>query len=177
MLVEVAEKSAHACDALFAMNYFLKVQHGQLDQNSYRAYQAILFGKTCSEYAVGTSATIGPVANKPGKFGRVVIGTHKLMAQIDEKAGTSAITIDKALELGLALTETQLEGLALGELVRGPLATVPELRLGDLVLKNVDVIVIDTLANQAELVLGFNALWRLQPAARGDKVVLTPWKL
>ncbi len=177
IVTRVAEQTADACELVFALNYFTRVQGGRLTDDADRAYQATMFTKKCGELAVGTSAKLTRPKDEAGVFGDFAVGERAISARVDEKAGTTAITKALANELGLAVGEAKVEGLVLGTMMRGHLAKVPMMKLGGLELREVDVMVVDAIASDDEMVAGFNILWRLPATVSERSIVLVPWKL
>ena len=177
IVARVAEQTADACELVFALNYFTRVQGGTLSDDADRAYQATMFGKKCDELAVGTSGKLTRPKGEAGVFGDFTVGERTISARVDEKAGTTAITTALASELGLAIGEAKIEGLVLGTMMSGRLAKVPAMKLGGLELSQVDVMVVDAIASDDEMVAGFNILWRLQPTVNASSITLVPWKL
>lgn len=177
IMLREAEATPQACQAVWTANYFVRMQGGTLSRDADRAYQAIMFKHRCGELTTGSTATFTPPKGSAPAVAEISINRREISALVDERAGTSVMTLQLATTLGLTVSDTRIDALVMGTLTNGRLAAVPELTFGGVTLRDVEVMVVDKIGDGREMVLGFNALWRLQPTVKATAVELTPWVL
>lgn len=155
--LEPAERLGRGCEALVALRYFTDELGGELTEDLAEQETGFAGSRACDQLATGHATLESSTTVK------VKLGDTTGRFVVDDRAGTSVLSLTFAASAGITMDEVQTDVFAQG-LHRGPMATVPGLTIGKASVGALDVIVSEELPDKVDGVIGLDVLMRFAAA-------------
>jgi hypothetical protein len=168
LVLEIAAAARRPCEAVFALDLFVAVQHGSLIERTERKVRALDVAEACAARLGRGTAALSLAAARPFA---VTIGGVRGRFTVDRAAGTTVLAAGFAQRAGVVATGAATDTLVGARLVRGPLATA-DLSIEGAIAPDVAVVISPDLPAGLDGVLGLSALWLFEVEVAEDGTLL-----
>ncbi|MBL8958194.1 MAG: clan AA aspartic protease [Myxococcaceae bacterium] len=170
------EKLKRPCDGALLIQWWL--EHGKRTNEDWvdSTRSKLWLEGACGQRSGKGKTSIAAPPNAPQVNVAVKVGKTPATLVLDERAGTTAVSVALAKKAGLEPAEdaAKVAVFAAGRIYEGPLVRVASFGVGSATATHLDVVVVDGLPEAVDGVVGLNALMQFQVKRTPKAFELSP---